>query len=129
MSHSAADPVALAGPARRWASRGGDKLAPVLERLQVPVAGRRCLDAGASTGGFTDVLLRNGASQVVAVDVGYGQLDLRLRQDPPGPDGRPGHLPAGGETTPDQLAVQPHPGRHRRPTTPRDAGARRGWPR
>ena len=79
---SAADPVALAGPARRWASRGGGKLAPVLERLGVEVAGRRCLDAGASTGGFTDVLLRAGAAEVVAVDVGYGQLDLRLRQDP-----------------------------------------------
>jgi 23S rRNA (cytidine1920-2'-O)/16S rRNA (cytidine1409-2'-O)-methyltransferase len=46
------------------------------------VAGRRCLDAGASTGGFTDVLLAAGAAEVVAVDVGYGQLDLRLRQDP-----------------------------------------------
>jgi 23S rRNA (cytidine1920-2'-O)/16S rRNA (cytidine1409-2'-O)-methyltransferase len=79
---SAADPVALAGPARRWASRGGGKLAPVLERLGVEVAGRRCLDAGASTGGFTDVLLQAGAAEVVAVDVGYGQLDLRLRQDP-----------------------------------------------
>jgi 23S rRNA (cytidine1920-2'-O)/16S rRNA (cytidine1409-2'-O)-methyltransferase len=79
---STGDPVALAGPARRWASRGGDKLAPALERLRVPVAGRRCLDAGASTGGFTDVLLEAGAAQVVAVDVGYGQLDLRLRQDP-----------------------------------------------
>jgi 23S rRNA (cytidine1920-2'-O)/16S rRNA (cytidine1409-2'-O)-methyltransferase len=78
---SAADPVALAGPARRWASRGGGKLAPVLERLGVEVAGRRCLDAGASTGGFTDVLLTAGAAEVVAVDVGYGQLDLRLRQD------------------------------------------------
>ena len=79
---SAADPVAMAGPARRWASRGGGKLAPVLERLGVAVAGRRCLDAGASTGGFTDVLLQAGAAEVVAVDVGYGQLDLRLRQDP-----------------------------------------------
>jgi 23S rRNA (cytidine1920-2'-O)/16S rRNA (cytidine1409-2'-O)-methyltransferase len=79
---STADPVALAGPARRWASRGGDKLAPALERLRVPVAGRRCLDAGASAGGFTDVLLRAGAAEVVAVDVGYGQLDQRLRQDP-----------------------------------------------
>jgi 23S rRNA (cytidine1920-2'-O)/16S rRNA (cytidine1409-2'-O)-methyltransferase len=79
---SSADPVVLAGPARRWASRGGDKLAPALERLQVPVAGRRCLDAGASTGGFTDVLLQAGAAEVVAVDVGYGQLDQRLRQDP-----------------------------------------------
>jgi 23S rRNA (cytidine1920-2'-O)/16S rRNA (cytidine1409-2'-O)-methyltransferase len=79
---SAADPLALAGPARRWASRGGDKLAPAVERLAVPVTGRRCLDAGASTGGFTDVLLAAGASEVVAVDVGYGQLELRLRQDP-----------------------------------------------
>jgi 23S rRNA (cytidine1920-2'-O)/16S rRNA (cytidine1409-2'-O)-methyltransferase len=79
---STADPVVLAGPARRWASRGGDKLAPALERLGVPVAGRRCLDAGASTGGFTDVLLQAGAAEVVAVDVGYGQLDQRLRQDP-----------------------------------------------
>jgi 23S rRNA (cytidine1920-2'-O)/16S rRNA (cytidine1409-2'-O)-methyltransferase len=79
---SATEPVALAGPARRWASRGGGKLAPVLERLGVEVAGRRCLDAGASTGGFTDVLLAAGAAEVVAVDVGYGQLDLRLRQDP-----------------------------------------------
>jgi 23S rRNA (cytidine1920-2'-O)/16S rRNA (cytidine1409-2'-O)-methyltransferase len=79
---SPADPVVVAGPARRWASRGGDKLAPALERLGVAVEGRRCLDAGASTGGFTDVLLARGAAQVVAVDVGYGQLDLRLRQDP-----------------------------------------------
>jgi 23S rRNA (cytidine1920-2'-O)/16S rRNA (cytidine1409-2'-O)-methyltransferase len=79
---SSADPVVLAGPARRWASRGGGKLAPVLERLGVEVAGRRCLDAGASTGGFTDVLLQAGAAQVVAVDVGHGQLELRLRQDP-----------------------------------------------
>jgi len=79
---SPADPLALAGPARRWASRGGDKLAPVLDRLGVTVAGRRCLDAGASTGGFTDVLLAAGAAEVVAVDVGYGQLDLALRQDP-----------------------------------------------
>jgi 23S rRNA (cytidine1920-2'-O)/16S rRNA (cytidine1409-2'-O)-methyltransferase len=79
---SPADPVALAGPARRWASRGGDKLAPALGRLGVTPAGRRCLDAGASTGGFTDVLLAAGAAEVVAVDVGYGQLDLRLRQDP-----------------------------------------------
>jgi 23S rRNA (cytidine1920-2'-O)/16S rRNA (cytidine1409-2'-O)-methyltransferase len=79
---SPADPLVLAGPARRWASRGGDKLAPALERLRVDVAGRRCLDAGASSGGFTDVLLDAGAAEVVAVDVGYGQLDLRLRQDP-----------------------------------------------
>jgi len=79
---SPADPVALTGPARQWASRGGEKLAPAIDRLGVAVAGRRCLDAGASTGGFTDVLLRRGAAEVVAVDVGYGQLDLRLRNDP-----------------------------------------------
>ncbi len=79
---SPADPVALTGPARQWASRGGEKLAPALDRLGVAVRDRRCLDAGASTGGFTDVLLRRGAAEVLAVDVGYGQLDLRLRNDP-----------------------------------------------
>jgi 23S rRNA (cytidine1920-2'-O)/16S rRNA (cytidine1409-2'-O)-methyltransferase len=66
-------------------SRGAHKLAGALaafEPLGLSVAGRRCLDAGASTGGFTDVLLRRGAAQVVAVDVGYGQLAWRLRQDP-----------------------------------------------
>jgi len=70
---------------RGFVSRGGDKLAGALNQLRADgliVAGRRCLDAGASTGGFTDVLLRAGASQVVAVDVGYGQLAWRLRTDP-----------------------------------------------
>ena len=66
-----------------YASRGGAKLAGALEAFGgPPVSGRRCLDAGASTGGFTDVLLRHGARTVVAVDVGYGQLVWRLRQDP-----------------------------------------------
>jgi 23S rRNA (cytidine1920-2'-O)/16S rRNA (cytidine1409-2'-O)-methyltransferase len=68
-----------------WASRGAYKLLGALERF-VPeglrVTGRRCLDAGASTGGFTDVLLHEGAREVVAVDVGYGQLAWRLRTDP-----------------------------------------------
>jgi 23S rRNA (cytidine1920-2'-O)/16S rRNA (cytidine1409-2'-O)-methyltransferase len=67
-----------------YASRGGHKLAGALDRLDVDrtlVTGRRCLDAGASTGGFTDVLLRRGAEHVVAVDVGYGQLVWPLRQD------------------------------------------------
>jgi len=65
-----------------YASRGGYKLAGALEAFpQITVAGRRCLDAGASTGGFTDVLLRAGAAEVVAVDVGYGQLAWPLRQD------------------------------------------------
>jgi 23S rRNA (cytidine1920-2'-O)/16S rRNA (cytidine1409-2'-O)-methyltransferase len=76
------DALVLAAPPRPWASRGGQKLAPALDRLGVAAAGRRCLDAGASTGGFTDVLLRRGAAEVVAVDVGYGLLDLRLRDDP-----------------------------------------------
>ncbi len=74
--------LGLAGERPRWASRGGDKLAGALEILDVPVEGRVCLDAGASTGGFTDVLLHAGAARVVAVDVGYGQLDWRLRTDP-----------------------------------------------
>jgi 23S rRNA (cytidine1920-2'-O)/16S rRNA (cytidine1409-2'-O)-methyltransferase len=68
-----------------YVSRGGHKLAGALAEfgeLGLGVAGRRCLDAGASTGGFTDVLLRAGAAQVVAVDVGYGQLAWSLRQDP-----------------------------------------------
>ncbi|HET9842742.1 MAG TPA: TlyA family RNA methyltransferase [Nocardioides sp.] len=68
-----------------YVSRGGYKLAGALAAFEpagLVVSGRRCLDAGASTGGFTDVLLRHGASEVVAVDVGYGQLAWRLRQDP-----------------------------------------------
>ena len=66
-----------------WASRGAHKLIGALDAFtEVVVDGRRCLDAGASTGGFTDVLLRRGAREVVAVDVGYGQLDWRLRTDP-----------------------------------------------
>ena len=74
--------VVLAGDdTARFVSRGGAKLDAALTRFGVAVAGRRCLDAGASTGGFTDCLLRRGAAQVVAVDVGYGQLDPSLRHD------------------------------------------------
>ena len=71
-----------------YASRGGHKLAGALDHFAAPghggldVEGRHALDAGASTGGFTDVLLRRGAKHVVAVDVGYGQLAWHLRQDP-----------------------------------------------
>ncbi|MEO7260981.1 MAG: TlyA family RNA methyltransferase [Jatrophihabitantaceae bacterium] len=66
-----------------YASRGAHKLAGALaEFATLPVGGRRCLDAGASTGGFTDVLLRSGAREVVAVDVGYGQLVWALQSDP-----------------------------------------------
>jgi 23S rRNA (cytidine1920-2'-O)/16S rRNA (cytidine1409-2'-O)-methyltransferase len=66
----------------RFVSRGGGKLENALERLGSDVAGRDCLDVGASTGGFTDCLLQRGAARVAALDVAYGQLDLRLREDP-----------------------------------------------
>jgi 23S rRNA (cytidine1920-2'-O)/16S rRNA (cytidine1409-2'-O)-methyltransferase len=75
-------PVDLAAPRGRYVSRGGEKLAAALERSGVDPMGHVCLDAGASTGGFTDRLLQAGASSVVAVDVGYGQLDWKLRNDP-----------------------------------------------
>jgi 23S rRNA (cytidine1920-2'-O)/16S rRNA (cytidine1409-2'-O)-methyltransferase len=66
----------------RYVSRGGLKLERGLDDLGVEVEGRSCLDVGASTGGFTDCLLRRGAARVIALDVGYGQLDWRLRNDP-----------------------------------------------
>jgi 23S rRNA (cytidine1920-2'-O)/16S rRNA (cytidine1409-2'-O)-methyltransferase len=66
----------------RFVSRGGEKLAHALDRLAVDPAGRDCLDVGASTGGFTDVLLQRGAARVIALDVGYGQLHERLRAHP-----------------------------------------------
>ena len=68
-----------AGP--RYASRGGTKLENALEALGIDVSGRDCLDVGASTGGFTDCLLQRGAARVAAVDVAYGQIDQRLRED------------------------------------------------
>ncbi len=67
---------------RTWVSRGAHKLIGALDAFGIPVAGRRCLDAGASTGGFTEVLLDRGATEVVAADVGYGQLAWSLRCDP-----------------------------------------------
>jgi 23S rRNA (cytidine1920-2'-O)/16S rRNA (cytidine1409-2'-O)-methyltransferase len=75
------DPIQVIGPSPRFVSRGGDKLAAAIERFELDVAGRRCLDAGASTGGFTDCLLQAGAAHVVAVDVGRGQLAWSLRND------------------------------------------------
>jgi 23S rRNA (cytidine1920-2'-O)/16S rRNA (cytidine1409-2'-O)-methyltransferase len=75
------DAIELLGPPPRFVSRGGEKLDAALEQFGIDVRGRRCLDAGASTGGFTDCLLLRGASRVVAVDVGYGQLHERLRHD------------------------------------------------
>ncbi|CAB4930825.1 unannotated protein [freshwater metagenome] len=74
--------IKLAGKRDDFVSRGGHKLAGALDAFKgVEVEGKRCLDAGASTGGFTDVLLRRNAAHVVAVDVGYGQLAWGLRQD------------------------------------------------
>lgn len=85
VSTDAAVEVATGGGDPDYASRGSHKLAGALATFcpqGLRVAGRRCLDAGASTGGFTDVLLRAGAAEVWAVDVGYGQLAWKLRQDP-----------------------------------------------
>jgi 23S rRNA (cytidine1920-2'-O)/16S rRNA (cytidine1409-2'-O)-methyltransferase len=76
-----ADALHVAGDGPRFVSRGGVKLAAAIERFRVDVQGKRALDAGASTGGFTDCLLQCGAAHVVAVDVGYGQLHDRLRAD------------------------------------------------
>jgi 23S rRNA (cytidine1920-2'-O)/16S rRNA (cytidine1409-2'-O)-methyltransferase len=71
----------IKGVVRRFVSRGGEKLAPALEELGIDPCGLSCLDVGASTGGFTDCLLQSGARCVAAVDVGYGQLAEKLRQD------------------------------------------------
>jgi 23S rRNA (cytidine1920-2'-O)/16S rRNA (cytidine1409-2'-O)-methyltransferase len=77
-----AEDVAVAVDERpRFVSRGGIKLANALAATRVDPAGRRCLDVGASTGGFTDCLLQHGAEHVVALDVAYGELDWRLRTD------------------------------------------------
>ena len=79
---SPAEPVEVLGPPPRFVGRGGEKLDAALERFSMSVEGRRVLDAGSSTGGFTDCLLQRGAAHVLAVDVGRGQLDARLRADP-----------------------------------------------
>ena len=75
-------PLDVAGPDHPWVSRGGIKLAAALDHFAITVAGLNALDIGASTGGFTDVLLAKGAALVHAVDVGRGQLAWKLRQDP-----------------------------------------------
>jgi 23S rRNA (cytidine1920-2'-O)/16S rRNA (cytidine1409-2'-O)-methyltransferase len=77
----AAEPVLVSGPPARFVSRGGEKLDAGLDHFDIDVRGSRALDAGASTGGFTDCLLQRGAAGVVAVDVGRGQLHERLRGD------------------------------------------------
>ncbi len=79
---SADEPVRLAGPPPRYVSRGGEKLHAALESFAVIVEGKSALDAGSSTGGFTDCLLQAGAARVTAVDVGRAQLHERLRADP-----------------------------------------------
>ncbi len=74
--------IALETPDHPYVSRGGVKLAHALDDFGIDPAGRRALDVGASTGGFTDVLLRRGAASVIALDVGHGQLEWKLRTDP-----------------------------------------------
>ncbi len=75
-------PVRLLGEDLKYVSRGGLKLEHAVEHWNLDVNGKVCLDVGASTGGFTDCLLQHGASRVIAVDTGYGQMDFKLRQDP-----------------------------------------------
>ncbi len=72
----------LLGPDLKYVSRGGLKLEAALEHWSIDVGGKTCMDIGSSTGGFTDCLLQHGAERVIAVDTGYGQIDLRLRNDP-----------------------------------------------
>jgi 23S rRNA (cytidine1920-2'-O)/16S rRNA (cytidine1409-2'-O)-methyltransferase len=79
---AAGDQLLIAGPPARFVGRGGLKLDHALDVFSIDVAGMRALDAGASTGGFTDCMLQRGATEVVAVDVGHGQLHERLRADP-----------------------------------------------
>ncbi len=79
---AAGEPLEIVGPPARFVSRGGEKLEAALERFEVDVADRRVLDAGASTGGFTDCVLQRGAAAVLAVDVGHGQLHERVAGDP-----------------------------------------------
>lgn len=74
--------IEVAGPAIPYVSRGGLKLEKALKEFGIDLSGKIMMDVGASTGGFTDCALQNGASRVYAVDVGYGQLDWKLRQDP-----------------------------------------------
>jgi 23S rRNA (cytidine1920-2'-O)/16S rRNA (cytidine1409-2'-O)-methyltransferase len=74
--------IEIIAPDHPYVGRGGVKLAHALDAFRIPVEGRECLDIGASTGGFTDVLLQRGADRVVALDVGHGQLDWKLRTDP-----------------------------------------------
>lgn len=80
VAHDAA--IRLLGEDLKYVSRGGLKLERALDHWRIDVNGKLCLDVGASTGGFTDCLLQHGAARVIAIDTGYGQMDLKLRQDP-----------------------------------------------
>ena len=75
------DPLSVDAPPARFVSRAGAKLEGAIEAFEIPVDGRRAIDVGASTGGFTDCLLQRGVAEVVAVDVGYGQMHNRIRTD------------------------------------------------
>jgi 23S rRNA (cytidine1920-2'-O)/16S rRNA (cytidine1409-2'-O)-methyltransferase len=75
-------PIRLLGKDLPYVSRGGLKLAAALDRWRIVVTGRACLDVGASTGGFTDCLLQHGAAHVTAIDTGFGQIHMKLRNDP-----------------------------------------------
>jgi 23S rRNA (cytidine1920-2'-O)/16S rRNA (cytidine1409-2'-O)-methyltransferase len=79
---TADDVIRIAELEHPWVGRGGMKLAHALKEFAVDVTGKVCVDVGASTGGFTDVMLKGGAAKVYAIDVGYGQLDASLRNDP-----------------------------------------------
>lgn len=79
---AAEDEVRIAELEHPWVGRGGMKLAHAVKEFAIPLDGRVCADIGASTGGFTDVMLKHGAKKVYAIDVGYGQLDVSLRNDP-----------------------------------------------
>ncbi|MBV9483003.1 MAG: TlyA family RNA methyltransferase [Acidobacteria bacterium] len=79
VNHDAA--IRLLAGDRRYVSRGGSKLEKALDYWKISVTGKVCLDIGSSTGGFSDCLLQHGAGKVIAVDTGYGQLDLKVRQD------------------------------------------------
>ena len=81
-SVSAEHEITVDEPEHPWVGRGGIKLAGAIDHFAIPVEGRVCADIGASTGGFTDVLLQRGARLVYAIDVGHGQLDQKLREDP-----------------------------------------------
>ncbi len=74
--------IRLLGEDLKYVGRGGLKLERALEHWKISVAGKVCADIGASTGGFTDCLLQDGAARVIAIDTGYGQMDFKLRQDP-----------------------------------------------